>query len=142
MVFLKGLKKVRNLQQDLAFLNFLLDNCCCSSFDLLKWHSRKFYSAALYSSLLLSESGFSHPIQRLLNRLHSFLSDARLAVFNSLTLFCNASSILSSLNAFWRRFFSRLDRLSSSLLIEVSFSSTNIFFSSIILGFERLFEEN
>ena len=66
MFFLKGLKEKRNLQLGLTFLNYLLDNCCCSSFDLLKWCPLISYSASLYSLHVLSASGFSHPMQRLL----------------------------------------------------------------------------
>ena len=64
MVFLKSLKDVRNLKRGLTFLNYLLDNCCCSSFDLLKRYPLTSYSASLYSLPVLSTSGFSHPIQR------------------------------------------------------------------------------
>jgi len=66
MVFLKSLKEVRNLKRGLTFLNYLLDNCCCSPSDLLKRYPLTSYSAPLYSLPVLSASGFSHPIQRLL----------------------------------------------------------------------------
>jgi hypothetical protein len=66
MVFLKSLKEVRNLKRGLTFLNYLLDNCCCSPSDLLKRYPLTTYSASLYSLPVLSASGFSHPIQRLL----------------------------------------------------------------------------
>ena len=69
MVFLKSLKEVRNLKRGLTFLNYLLDNCCWSPSDLLKRYTLTSYSAPLYSLPVLSASGFSHPIQRLLESL-------------------------------------------------------------------------
>ena len=80
MFFLQGLKEVRNLQRGLTFLYYLLDNCCCSSFDLLKRCPLKSYSASLYSLPVLSASGFSHPIQR------------PLETFAQLSVWCESSS--------------------------------------------------
>ena len=142
MVFLKDLKEVRNLKRGLTFLNHLLDNCCCSPSDLLKRYPLTSYSVPSILFLFSRPVDFLTQYRDFLNRLHSCLSDARVAVFNSLTLFFLASSLFSSFKAFWRRLVSSLDSLNSSLMIDTSCSCSHTLFSSIIPGIECLLEES